>query len=105
MILETLNNVGELFCFFFYTFLNLIIFQSNVDIRLKLAENIVLIGGTVMAKGFAARLKEELLEKSKSPKYIKLKITTFKFHIAPVYENYISWLGGKYNFYSFIHSQ
>ncbi|VVC29477.1 Hypothetical protein CINCED_3A022296 [Cinara cedri] len=75
MILETLNN-------------------SNVDIRLKLAENIVLIGGTVMAKGFMARLKEELLEKLKSSKYSKLKITKFKFHVSPVYENYISWLGG-----------
>lgn len=66
-----------------------------MDTRLKLAENIVLIGGTVMAKGFMSRLKEELVEKLKSPKYNNLKITKFKFHIAPAFENYIAWLGGK----------
>jgi len=66
-----------------------------VDIRLKLAENIVLIGGTVMAKGFMSRLKEELVEKLKCSKYNNLKITKFKFHVAPAYENYIAWLGGK----------
>lgn len=63
--------------------------------RLKLAENIVLMGGTVMVKGFMARLKEELLEKLKSSKYNHLKITKFKFHVTPVYQNYIAWLGGK----------
>lgn len=69
--------------------------QSNVDMRLKLAENIVLMGGTVMVNGFMARLKEELLDKLKSPNYKNLKITNFKFHIAPASENYIAWLGGK----------
>lgn len=63
--------------------------------RLKFSENIVLMGGTVMAKGFTTRLKQELLEKLKSPKYKNLKIAKFKFHVAPVYENYIAWLGGK----------
>lgn len=63
--------------------------------RLKLAENIILMGGTVMTKGFMARLKEELLNKLKCPKYSNLKITKFKFHVAPAYENYIAWLGGK----------
>ncbi|XP_025423025.1 actin-related protein 10 [Sipha flava] len=70
------------------------IVNSNVDTRLKLAENIVLMGGTVMAKGFMARLKEELLEKLKSPNYKNLKIKNFKFHIPPASENYIAWLGG-----------
>ncbi|KAL4120896.1 hypothetical protein QTP88_013505 [Uroleucon formosanum] len=70
------------------------ILNSNVDIRLKLAENIVLIGGTVMAKGFMSRLKNELEEKLECSKYNNLKITKFKFHVAPAYENYISWLGG-----------
>lgn len=64
--------------------------------RLKFAESIVLMGGTVMVKGFVARLKEELLEKLKTPKYKNLKVTKFKFHVAPAYENYIAWLGGKY---------
>lgn len=67
-----------------------------MDIRLKLAENIVLIGGTVMAKGFMSRLKNELEEKLKCSKYNNLKVTKFKFHVAPAYENYIAWLGGKY---------
>ncbi|XP_050524948.1 actin-related protein 10 [Daktulosphaira vitifoliae] len=75
MILETIKN-------------------SNVDMRLKLAENIFLIGGTTIAKGFKARLKEELQEKVNSSKYQNLKISKFKFHIAPVYENYVAWLGG-----------
>lgn len=68
-----------------------------MDIRLKLAENIVLMGGTVMTKGFMARLKEELLEKLKSVRYKHLKITKFMFHIAPAYENFIAWLGGEYH--------
>jgi len=48
-----------------------------------------------MAKGFMSRLKEELIEKLKCSKYNNLKITKFKFHVAPAYENYIAWLGGK----------
>lgn len=48
-----------------------------------------------MAKGFMSRLKEELVEKLKCSKYNNLKITKFKFHVAPAYENYIAWLGGK----------
>lgn len=63
--------------------------------RLKFAENIVLMGGTVMTKGFMARLKEELLDNLKSSKYNNLKIKNFKFHVAPTYENYTAWLGGK----------
>ncbi|XP_024222025.1 actin-related protein 10 [Bombus impatiens] len=71
------------------------IVQSPIDIRRTLAENILLIGGTTMAKGFASRLKSELLTLVKSNLYSeKLKIRTFMFHTAPSKPNYTAWLGG-----------
>ncbi|KAL2728529.1 actin-related protein 10 isoform X2 [Vespula squamosa] len=71
------------------------IIKCPIDIRRALAENILLIGGTVMAKGFTSRLKAELLSLLKSELYSeKLKIKTFKFHIAPSKPNYTAWLGG-----------
>ncbi|XP_034175360.2 actin-related protein 10 [Osmia lignaria lignaria] len=69
--------------------------QCPIDTRRILAENILLIGGTTMAKGFISRLKSELLVLVKSSLYSeKLKIETFKFHIAPSKPNYTAWLGG-----------
>lgn len=66
-----------------------------MDIRRSLAKNIMLIGGTTMIKGFASRLKSELLALVKSNLYSeKLKIQTFKFHTAPSKPNYTAWLGG-----------
>ncbi len=63
--------------------------------RKQLAENIVLLGGTAMAKGFKARLKEELQSLVKQPKYFtKLFFNEFKFHSIPAKENYATWLGG-----------
>ena len=63
--------------------------------RRPLAENIFLIGGTTKAKGFASRLKNELLYLVNSELYSeKLKIRTFKFHTAPGHANYTAWLGG-----------
>lgn len=63
--------------------------------RHELAENILLIGGTTMAKGFAARLKSELTSLVASDLYSnKLKIPHFKFHTAPCKPNYTAWLGG-----------
>ncbi|XP_060815900.1 actin-related protein 10 [Bombus pascuorum] len=71
------------------------IIQCPIDIRRTLAENILLIGGTTMAKGFASRLKSELLTLVKSNLYSeKLKIQTFMFHTAPSKPNYTAWLGG-----------
>lgn len=68
--------------------------------RKQLAENIVLLGGTVMTKGFKARLKEELLSLIKQPKYSdKLFINVFKFHNPPAKENYVAWLGGIFRKY------
>ena len=63
--------------------------------RRPLAENILLVGGTTMAKGFANRLKSELLYIVNSDFYSeKLKVRTFKFHKAPSHANYTTWLGG-----------
>ncbi|XP_076756917.1 actin-related protein 10 [Xylocopa sonorina] len=71
------------------------IMQCPIDTRRVLAENIILIGGTTMTKGFASRLKSELLTLVKSNLYAtKLKIQTFMFHTAPSKPNYTAWLGG-----------
>ncbi|XP_046624515.1 actin-related protein 10 [Neodiprion virginianus] len=71
------------------------IVKCPVDMRHPLAENILLIGGTTMAKGFLPRLKSELLTLLKSNLYSeKLKISTVKFHKAPSKANYTAWLGG-----------
>ncbi|XP_054260613.1 actin-related protein 10-like [Macrosteles quadrilineatus] len=71
------------------------IVKSSIDMRRPLAENIVLVGGSVIAAGFKARLQSELKLLLQSPEYKdKLKITTFKFHNPPGVENYIAWLGG-----------
>lgn len=66
-----------------------------MDTRRVLVENIILIGGTTMTKGFASRLKSELLALIQSDLYkSKLKIQSFKFHTAPSKPNYTAWLGG-----------
>ncbi|KOC62313.1 Actin-related protein 10 [Habropoda laboriosa] len=71
------------------------ILQCPIDVRRIMAQNILLIGGTVMTKGFASRLKSELLTLVKSNLYSeKLKIQTFMFHTAPSKPSYTAWLGG-----------
>ncbi|XP_008561149.1 actin-related protein 10 [Microplitis demolitor] len=71
------------------------ILKCSIVTRHELAENILLIGGTTMAKGFAARLKSELMSLVASDLYSdKLKIRNFKFHTAPCKPNYTAWLGG-----------
>ncbi|XP_003691896.1 actin-related protein 10 isoform X1 [Apis florea] len=71
------------------------IMQCPIDVRRVLAENILLIGGTTMTKGFASRLKSELLNLVRSDLYSeKLKIQKFMFHTAPSKPNYTAWLGG-----------
>ncbi|ENN82783.1 hypothetical protein YQE_00849, partial [Dendroctonus ponderosae] len=61
--------------------------------RQTLAENLVLIGGSSMAPGFKARLKEELLKQLAEDRYKVLNIKEFKFHAGPYKENYAAWLG------------
>lgn len=71
------------------------IIKCPIDTRQQLAENILLIGGTTMTKGFKSRLNNELIELIKSPLYNdKLKIKKFKFHNTPCKANYTAWLGG-----------
>lgn len=72
------------------------ILKCPVDIRRELAENVLLIGGTAMAVGLMARLKDELLSLVRSELYKQqLFIGAFKFHTAPSKANFTGWLGGK----------
>ncbi|CAH8448932.1 unnamed protein product [Schistosoma margrebowiei] len=72
------------------------ILLAPIDIRRKLAENIVLIGGTTMLPGFVSRLMEELNSLVELPEFSKLQALkgSFKFHNPPGEANYIGWLGG-----------
>ncbi|XP_060070556.1 actin-related protein 10-like [Ylistrum balloti] len=71
------------------------ILKCPIDMRLELASNIVIIGGTSMLKGFHHRVGSELYDLLRKPKYKEqLSIQTFKFHKLPAKENYAAWLGG-----------
>ncbi|XP_072383319.1 actin-related protein 10 [Diabrotica undecimpunctata] len=70
------------------------ILQVDLNLRQKLSENLLLIGGTTMIPGFKARLKEELEHQLKNERYSKLHLKGFGFHSAPCKENYAAWLGG-----------
>ncbi|XP_014238646.1 actin-related protein 10 [Trichogramma pretiosum] len=71
------------------------IIKCPIDARKPLAENILLIGGTVMTTGFITRLKSELENIVNSEPYSeKLTLRKFKFHTAPSKPNYTAWLGG-----------
>jgi len=67
---------------------------SPVDCRKQLADNLIIIGGTSMMKGFYSRLNQELLSLLATPKYEHLKISNFKCHKLPGKANYSAWLGG-----------
>ncbi|XP_053683563.1 actin-related protein 10 [Sabethes cyaneus] len=71
------------------------ILKCPKDMRKALAENIVLIGGTTMVLGLAARLKAELLALLQCDQYKdKLFLKTVKFHKPPSKANFTGWLGG-----------
>ncbi|XP_065087663.1 actin-related protein 10 [Ochlerotatus camptorhynchus] len=71
------------------------ILKCPKDMRKVLAENIVLVGGSSMVLGLAARLKAELLALLQSEQYRdKLFLKTFKFHKPPSKANFTAWLGG-----------
>ncbi|XP_014257338.1 actin-related protein 10 [Cimex lectularius] len=71
------------------------ILKCSLDCRKPLAENIFLVGGTVMAPGFKSRLLRELKELLKSPLYnTRLALIKFKIHTGLAQENYACWLGG-----------
>lgn len=66
-----------------------------MDMRKDLAENIVLIGGTAMMTGLAARLKAEILDLLSSDCYKeRLFVKQIKFHKPVAKPNYVGWLGG-----------
>lgn len=68
---------------------------SFVIIR-PLAENLILIGGTINIPGFAARLLEELDSCLTLCPFTDLSALKgrFKIHQPPGEPNYIAWLGG-----------
>ncbi|XP_035784460.1 actin-related protein 10-like [Anopheles albimanus] len=77
-----------------YIILNSIL-KCSRDMRVPLASNLVLIGGSCMAPGMTARLKSELLALQKTDLYKdRLFVQTFKFHKTPSEPNYTAWLGG-----------
>ncbi|KAK9511828.1 hypothetical protein O3M35_000414 [Rhynocoris fuscipes] len=71
------------------------ILKCGIDTHKGLAQNILLVGGTVMAPGFKARVMEEVKEMLKTPEYSnRLPIKSVKIHQPPGKENYVCWLGG-----------
>lgn len=73
-----------------------IICKAGVDMRVPLAENLLVIGGTASLLGFRHRLLAELNHLANHhPRYSKI-ITkkSFKVHDAPAKPNYVAWLGG-----------
>ncbi|RMX35520.1 hypothetical protein pdam_00003835 [Pocillopora damicornis] len=72
------------------------ILKCPIDTRKQLAENIVLVGGTVMTPGFKHRLLQEIYCLLQSPRYKEnLFMKTIKMHQIPVTANCTSWLGGR----------
>ena len=67
---------------------------SPLDCRRKLAESLVIVGGTSMLPGFKTRLNQEMKSLLATPKYENLKISSFKIYKPPAQANYTSWLGG-----------
>lgn len=66
--------------------------SCSIDMRKVLLENLVIIGGTAMAQGLLARLKDELLTLLKTDIYKeKLHSNTVKFHQLPAKENFAAW--------------
>uniref|UniRef100_A0A3F2YW34 Actin-related protein 10 n=1 Tax=Anopheles dirus TaxID=7168 RepID=A0A3F2YW34_9DIPT len=77
-----------------YIVLNAIL-RCPRDTRVPLAENLILIGGSTMVPGLAARLKAELMALLGSDLYReRLFVSGFKFHKAPSEPNFTGWLGG-----------
>lgn len=68
------------------------IYACPLDMRKQLIENLVVVGGTAMATGLRARLKDEILAKLKTDAYKdKLFLDTVKFHNVPAKENFCAW--------------
>lgn len=64
----------------------------SLDMRKPLLENVVVVGGTAMAKGLLSRIKHELLALLRSELYRnQLHADEIKFHQVPARENFASW--------------
>ncbi|KAL1138735.1 hypothetical protein AAG570_008797 [Ranatra chinensis] len=71
------------------------ILECGIDTRKQLAENLFLVGGTVMAPGFKSRFMREVKALLHSPEYCdRLPLNTVKLHNPPAKDNYTCWLGG-----------
>eukprot|EP00794_Sanderia_malayensis_P016072 gene16071-17695_t len=69
--------------------------RCPIDCRQALSENLVLIGGTAMTPGFAARVLAEVKDALSSEAYKKkLAIKRVKLRQLLVQPNYAAWLGG-----------
>lgn len=72
------------------------ILKCPLDMRRKLADNLLFVGGTSMTLGLLSRIKAELFALLKTPLYKdKLFLDSIKFHMAPGKPNFTTWLGGK----------
>lgn len=68
------------------------ILACSIDMRTTLLENLVIVGGTAMAQGLVARLKDELLALLQTDIYKeKLHSNKVKFHRIPAKENFATW--------------
>jgi len=63
------------------------IMESEIDMRMELARNIILTGGTSMLNGLGARVKKELELLAPSAKW-EIDV------VAPVERKYAAWIGG-----------
>ncbi|KAL3993687.1 Actin family protein [Acanthocheilonema viteae] len=74
------------------------VYRCPIDARKKLLDSIILVGGTTRMKGFAARLRDEILCSLTTSSYVnKLgNIKSVKFYRLPntSIELYASWIGG-----------
>ncbi|KAG0728717.1 Actin-related protein 10 [Chionoecetes opilio] len=69
--------------------------KCPLDTRPKLAENLVILGGTASMKGMKHRILAEVRAAAASEHYRhNLPIASFKLHHPPAKDNYVSWLGG-----------
>uniref|UniRef100_UPI00358EB191 actin-related protein 10 n=1 Tax=Myxine glutinosa TaxID=7769 RepID=UPI00358EB191 len=69
--------------------------KCPIDMRQTLADNLLVMGGTVALPGLTHRLMAELRFLLQRPRYQEaLTISSFQIHTPPAKPNYVAWLGG-----------
>mmetsp|Transcript_30042 Transcript_30042/g.53274 ORF Transcript_30042/g.53274 Transcript_30042/m.53274 type:complete len:248 (+) Transcript_30042:351-1094(+) len=70
--------------------------KSDIDLRSKLASNIIVSGGIAMLPGFIQRFYEEIIKLLDSDEFASLKPLSANFRIVetPFPRNLLSWIGG-----------